>query len=137
MSKINRYVLFVDDDPDDLEILQSCCQELQLAEKARFVQSGNALFRFLSEIHVSGNLPSLIVLDMNMPEMNGEEILLKLKRNSRYKHIPVVFYSTGNGYYSNYLSLGAEAFYKKPNNYEQIRECVKEVFQRLVKNIAS
>ena len=137
MFRTNRYVLFVDDDPDDLEILQTCCRELQVSERARFVQSGNALFRFLSAIREADNFPSLIVLDMNMPEMNGEEVLLLLKRNARFTHIPVVFYSTGHGDYSNYLALGAEAFYKKPNNYQQVVESIQTFFQRLAKNITS
>jgi CheY-like chemotaxis protein len=131
MNSAASYVLFVDDDLDDQEIVMDCCHELQKEQQARFVNSGDELFRFLSTIKDTLDLPSLIVLDINMPGINGEEVLLLLKANSRYRHIPVVFYTTGSRFQTRYLELGADGFYHKPNNYYQLRECVRLFFQRL------
>jgi CheY-like chemotaxis protein len=131
MPHSTGYVLFVDDDSDDREILQDYCAEMQLTSRAHFVESGEALFSFLTSRRRTSDLPSLIVLDMNMPGMNGEEVLLLLKRDTLYRHIPVVFYSTGSRTQSRYKELGAEAFFNKPYNYHQIREDLATFFRRI------
>ena len=55
---------------------------------------GAVLFEILQRIHKHADLPDLILLDQNMPKINGLQALRMLKSNSRYAHIPVGIYST-------------------------------------------
>src|SRR6476661_8816873 len=94
MSATANYILFIDDDDDDRQLIQDCCEQLGVGLRARFLSSGEALLRFLSSLRDLDDYPSLIVLDINMPVMSGAETLLCLKRHPLYRHIPVVIHST-------------------------------------------
>ncbi len=130
MSESDRYIVFVDDDADDREIIGECCKELGVAANAYFLSSGEKLFSFLSQKQ-AGDFPSLIVLDFNMPVMNGAQVILRLKRDSRYQGIPVILFSTAIRSLEEVVSMGAEAFYQKPSDYPGIRKIVSSFFQRL------
>ena len=82
-------ILIVDDDPDDCELLQETLEEVGIAFTINVAHDGPAAFEFLKTLN--GNLPKLIILDVNMPMMNGVDFLSNL--NSLYS-IPVIMYTT-------------------------------------------
>lgn len=131
MSPVSRYILFVDDDEDDRDLILRCCEQLNKAEKARFLASGEELLRFLATLQSPEDYPALIVLDINMPGMGGETALLRLKAEPRYQHIPVIVYSTGDNSNNHYTGIGAEAFCQKPFSLEQWEQKTKAFFERL------
>ena len=78
-----------------------------------------------------GNLPDLIISDLNMPEMSGEEFLVYLKANDMFSHIPVLILSSVESS-SNRIRLfeeGAEDFILKPFNPEELRVRVKRILR--------
>ena len=131
MSTAPTYILFVDDDDDDRQLLQDCCEQLGLGLRARFLPSGEAVFWFLSTLSGFEAYPSLIVLDVNMPGMGGAETLLRLKRHSRYRQIPVVVHTTASYEPSQYTTLGADAFCSKACSYAQWKHNVASFFHRV------
>lgn len=60
------------------------------------VRNGQEALAFLSESKAQAHLPCLIILDINMPVMDGKETLSILKRTEGYKEIPVVVFTTSN-----------------------------------------
>ena len=92
MSEPLFQVLLIDDDVDDLEIVSSLL-ELQ-GIRTKCFDSGAKAFFYLQLIEDVSLRPGLIVLDYNMPRVNGEQILILLKNNKDIKDIPVVMYST-------------------------------------------
>ncbi|HEY1020790.1 MAG TPA: response regulator [Flavisolibacter sp.] len=131
MVKTAPYILFVDDDADDRELLQLCCEELFIAAKVQFVTGGEALFDFLRTLAEPERYPSLLVLDVNMPGVDGEEALLRLKRDPRYRSIPVVMLSTASQRPDYFTYIGADAFYTKPNQYLSLKRLVAALYERL------
>ncbi|HET7899036.1 MAG TPA: response regulator [Flavisolibacter sp.] len=131
MTTAEPYILFVDDDDDDREMIRLCCEELDMALHVRFLTSGEALFSFLAQLRDQQEYPSLLVLDVNMPRLGGEEVLVRLKADPLYKHLPVVMFSTSNCRDNYYLALGAEACYQKPNTYPELQQQVATFFRRL------
>ena len=131
MTAPNRFVIFVDDDEDDRFIMQECCKELSLSARTHFLSSGEELLRFLSSRTHSSDLPSLIVLDFNMPAMDGAEILLRLRRDKRFSNIPVVFFSTSSHNLEHYLTEGLDAVHQKPSGYAEIRKKISSFFEPL------
>lgn len=131
MVQATPYILFVDDDADDRDLILQCCKELHISEKVQFVTGGEALFDFLRTLDDPERYPSLLVLDVNMPGVSGEEALLRLKRERRYQHIPVVMLSTASPYSDPFPFMGADAFYTKPNHFQQLKTVVAALYERL------
>ena len=88
---MDRYVVYVDDDPDDRMIMEDAFLNIPDYELQIFT-NGNKLFDYLEE--EKENLPSLIILDVNMPFMSGIDVLRILRSNEQYKSIPVVMFTT-------------------------------------------
>ena len=86
------YILLIDDDPDDLEMLSTAFDEIGIRVKT-FESSLSALF-YLDLVSENNDLPSLIIMDYNMPKKNGYDVLKILKENSGTWGIPVLIYST-------------------------------------------
>lgn len=130
------YILFVDDDRDDVDLIQECCDKLGYAERARFAASAEELCSTLSTCRTADDLSSLIVLDVNLLQTDGAETLLRLKRYDRYRHIPVVIFSTGSRKKEAFLSLGAEAFYTKSVYFAAVVEQIGAPFSNGCNNLS-
>lgn len=88
-------ILWVDDDEEDAQLFRSAFDKVDGQCRLVQVEGGEEALTYLQE--QSGNrLPSIIVLDINMPLMNGRELLSELKTNIRFRGIPVVMVSTSN-----------------------------------------
>src|ERR1700744_6326241 len=83
-------ILLADDDPEDRMIMADTFKEINLSHIIHFVENGESILTYLDSIYTTYPLPSLIVLDLNMPRMNGTQTLKHLKSNERYKGIPVI-----------------------------------------------
>jgi DNA-binding NtrC family response regulator len=88
MSNPKRNILIVDDDEDDCIFLQESLYAVGLVDRVQYITEADEALRFLSETH---SLPALIILDVNMPKMNGMELLEIIKR--KYS-IPVILHTT-------------------------------------------
>lgn len=78
-----------------------------------------------------GNRPDLIILDIRMPEMNGDEFLIYLKKNGLYKDIPVVVLSgeESSDIRIKMLELGADDFILKPFNPMELKIRIRRVLK--------
>ena len=92
MIEPQPYILLIDDDEDDLEMFSSGLEKKGIKVKT-FDSSTKALF-YLSLMSGTSQLPSLIIMDYNMPKKNGLQVLLLIKDNADTKNIPVVMFST-------------------------------------------
>jgi CheY-like chemotaxis protein len=88
---MDRYVIYVDDDPDDRMIMEDAFLNIPDYE-LQIYPNGNKLLDYLADEH--NNLPSLIILDVNMPFLSGIDVLKLLRSNEPYKQIPVVMFTT-------------------------------------------
>jgi CheY-like chemotaxis protein len=87
----NGYFIYVDDDDEDIQLIKEAFADLTDHKLVTFYNSSE-LFLFLK---TAKHFPSLIILDINMPGLNGHETLRLLKEHARYSAIPVVLFSTG------------------------------------------
>jgi CheY-like chemotaxis protein len=112
------YILIIDDDEDDLEILASSLKLLGVHIK--IFNAGDKAIAYLNSKTVV--LPALIILDHNMPRINGEQVLLILKSNLITKDIPVIIYSTTNSpiFKNAIVDLGALDCFTKPSTYSEL-----------------
>jgi CheY-like chemotaxis protein len=106
-------ILLADDDADDRELTRLALREAKRDARLLTVGDGAELLDFLQQ---GDERPHLILLDLNMPRMNGHEALAKIKRDPKLRSIPVVILTTSTREedISTSYELGANSFMSKP-----------------------
>ena len=106
--------MLVEDDADDRYIMHLAFTELAYAEQVKVFNTGEDILRYLQSLPHSDLFPSLVVLDYNMPGMNGGEVLMRMKLDDGLRDIPVAMYSTGMRSLAGKLrNMGADYCFEK------------------------
>ncbi|KTD14579.1 two-component response regulator [Legionella gratiana] len=118
-------VLLIEDDQIDQRAVQRVFRQLKICNELIIKENGEEALKYLS----SYGKPCLIILDLNMPRMNGMEFLDALKKNRVYKNIPVIVFTTSNGAVEkrNAYDRGAVGYIVKPPDYKQFIEIFKAI----------
>ncbi len=125
----NRRTIFLaEDDIDDQEFLKEAIFSIDPATVVVTFTSGLKFIKSISELS-DVLLPTLIILDYNIPEVNGAEILEQLKGNKRYAAIPKIVWSTSDSelYRQSCLRHGASAYLVKPSSISGIQAMAKQM----------
>lgn len=120
-----KNIFIVDDDADDREIFMEALAEISPSIKCTVAKDGSEALELLTRN--SNGLPDVIFLDLNMPRMNGQECLIKIKKTKELSHIPVVIYTTSNSIHdvTRMKSLGATSFITKPTDFKILVNTLK------------
>jgi CheY-like chemotaxis protein len=123
-----KHILLGEDDIDDQEILQEVFSSIDSNLDLKFFNNGREVIQHLETID-EHQMPCLIVLDFNMPELNGAEILRLLGDNTRIQHIPKVIWSTSDApaYKAVCLELGALDYLVKPSRIHLLEETARHM----------
>lgn len=116
-----KQILLIEDDEDDQLFFKDAIDELHLSIALQIARHGAEAIQLLS---TSPHLPDLIIMDINMPAMDGMECLKRLKTNSRLQAIPVVIFTTSQNPADAHkaLSLGASHFEVKPPTFTLLKK---------------
>lgn len=125
MSSLNR-LLLVEDDVVDVMSMRRALRDLAITAPLTVAENGDRAIRLLREMRP---FPSLILLDLNMPGMNGLELLRLLKSDDSTRHIPVVVLTTSQELRDRMESfkLGAAGYIAKPESYDEFVEIVRTI----------
>ena len=125
-SPLFTCVFIADDDEDDRYLLARAFAEHSPECRLQFAQDGMALLDALSQTEVA---PALILLDLNMPRLNGFEALKVLRQHPLYQDTPIVMLTTSNehGDRQQASALGATDFITKPMNGAILGEIVDQL----------
>ena len=92
--QISNTVLLIDDDPDDLELLQEALRSIDQRHELLEARDGEEGLTRLHALKNKDELPCLIVLDLNMPKMDGKQTFMAIKSDQQLARIPVVIFSS-------------------------------------------
>jgi CheY-like chemotaxis protein len=123
-------ILYVDDDSDDCIFLKASVEDTGKEADVICATDGEDAVNYLNSVP-SDLLPSLIVLDLNMPRWDGRRTLSYLKSHPLLAAIPVVILSTSENEKEklNCQQLGAISYHKKPHCYEEYKGIVANFFE--------
>jgi CheY-like chemotaxis protein len=121
-----KLILIGEDDIDDEELLKELFSSVDNSFSLHFVENGRQLIEQLNTFP-DNQLPCLIILDYNMPELNGANILKELKDQQRYKQIPKIIWSTSQteSYKKKCLELGADDYIIKPSRVNELLDTIR------------
>jgi len=134
-SKISsgQSILIVEDSEDDYEATLRAFQKINLRNPVHWCSSGQAALDFLNRHgdYNSGNAarPGLILLDLNMPGMDGRKTLQLIKENTALKCIPVIILTTSSDErdVESCYQLGANTYVQKPVSFDGLIEAIKRL----------
>ena len=143
-DSVKHSILYADDDPDDLAIVQDAFEKY--AENIELVTAydGVEAIQYLKSLSPIEPAPCLIILDINMPRLSGKEALKELRTMERFKHIPVVMFTTSalpdDREFARKYNAG---FITKPLDFRQItiiadtfvEHCTDEIKRKIIKKI--
>ena len=121
-------ILLAEDDLDDQELFADALSEIDSSIHLISFTSGRKILSHLQHLQDS-DMPELIILDYNIPEINGAEILRKLEEDRRYDPMVKVVWSTSNSptYQNSCLGMGAKAYFVKPSNISALNQMVRQM----------
>jgi CheY-like chemotaxis protein len=125
-------ILYAEDDPEDRMLVEDALRESRLANELHFVEDGEELMDCLKRrgkyAELDGApLPGLVLLDLNMPKMDGREALREIKANPNLRRIPIVVLTTSKAEEDILRSydLGVNSFIIKPVTFESLVDIVR------------
>jgi CheY-like chemotaxis protein len=123
----SKIVLYADDDLDDKEWVNEACKKANSSLELKFVQNGKEVLKYLESS--PPEIPALIVLDLNMPELDGKQTLKALKTHPSFQKIPVAVVTTSSSMIDREVChrLGASIFLTKPDSYIEWQEIVRKL----------
>ena len=131
---MHKEILLVEDNPDDVELTRIAFREAKIANSLVVVNDGaEALdYLFARGAHADRNpaeLPSIVLLDLNLPKVDGREVLQAIRGNEATKTLPVVVLTTSAEPFDVETSyaLGVNSYIQKPVDFEQFVWAVKQV----------
>ncbi len=130
----NKIILLIEDNPDDVKMTLRALKKANIMNEVVVLKDGvEALDYLFGEGKYAGRdtavRPQVILLDLNMPRMNGIEVLQKMRADERTRLLPVVVLTTSNEDADRIESyrLGANSYVRKPVDFDQFAKAVQQL----------
>jgi two-component system, chemotaxis family, response regulator Rcp1 len=130
-SQITREVLLVEDNPGDVRLAREAFRDANKHIRLHLASDGLEAMAYLLRqgIHINAPRPDLILLDLNVPKMDGREVLARIKADESLKMIPTIVLSSSETDADVLISyqLQANCYLKKPAKWDAFDDLVKSV----------
>ncbi len=133
----SKVILLVEDNEDDIDLTLRAFKKANVAAKVEVVRDGVEALEHL--FGASASLPDLVLLDLNLPRVDGFEVLRRIRSEERTRLLPVVILTSSNeetdlvrGY-----TGGANSYVRKPVDYSEFIEAARQLsLYWLLRNVA-
>jgi CheY-like chemotaxis protein len=124
-------VLLVEDDPGDVLMTQEAFEDYKIANKLNVVTNGEDALAYLRKqgAFADAATPDLVLLDLNLPRVDGREVLREVKSDPALRRIPIVVLTTSGAEEDVLASydLHANAFVRKPVDFDQFVSAIRAI----------
>jgi CheY-like chemotaxis protein len=129
------YILIVDDDDDDVFLMKSALKRIGWGAGAHIqcgrVDNGLDALALLSRKDMISDLPAAVILDINMPKLDGVGVLRALRHSLGLRHLPIFVLTTTatETVHCAAMDLGATRIFVKPNTMSELTKIVREILE--------
>ena len=129
MSSQPVVVIMIEDAPGHARLIEKNIRRAGVNNEIRHFESGTAALRHVFQPEVRDNGPLLVLLDLNLPDMSGTDILEKLKADEKLKRAPVVVLTTTDDQreIQRCYALGCNVYITKPVEYETFSQAIRQL----------
>lgn len=122
--------MYVDDDRDDQELLTDAIHTCNAELTVDLADNGLVAMDYLNRSKEQNNLPCLIVLDLNMPYLDGNEVFTRIKNDDSLKNVPVIIFSSSEKLADKqwFAEQGTE-FITKPHNLTYLKSVAGHIVE--------
>jgi CheY-like chemotaxis protein len=137
-------VVYADDDPDDLDLVQDAFAQYSKNVEVLTFMDGSQVLSYLERLSNYDPSPCLIILDINMPIINGKEALIRIREMNRYKSVPVVLFTTSSlpmdesfasRYHAGFVTKPIEAKQMEIITDQFINHCSEEIQRNIRREV--
>ena len=128
---MKKWILLVEDSADDVELTRLALEENKIANTVVVARDGEEAINALSTESIAGygERPALILLDLNLPKVDGIQVLRHIRTNERTRLVPVVILTSSEeerGLIESY-KLGANSYVRKPVDFAEFLDAMKHL----------
>jgi CheY-like chemotaxis protein len=122
-------IIMIEDDEGHARLIERNIRRAGVNNEIKHFVSGTAALEFLFTPAALGNGPFLVLLDLNLPDMTGTDILAKIKSNERLRRAPVVVLTTTDDKteIQRCYDLGCNVYITKPVDYETFAQAIRQL----------
>ncbi|WP_227013682.1 response regulator [Paenibacillus psychroresistens] len=124
-------ILLVEDNPGDIRLIVEVLKDGKIKNNLSVVEDGEQALAYLLRegIYTDAIVPDIILLDLNLPKINGTEVLAEIKKHPLLKHIPVIILTTSEAEQDilRAYDLHANCYITKPVNLDQFLNVVRSI----------
>jgi CheY-like chemotaxis protein len=119
-------ILYAEDDLDDLFMIRQAFEQFDGSTQILHANDGFEALEQLKKAKENQQLPCLIILDINMPGMNGREALIRIRQSDHFKEIPVVLFTTSSSELDKaFAKKWASEFITKPLVFSELEDLAR------------
>jgi CheY-like chemotaxis protein len=126
----DKIILYVDDDIDDIEIWKDIFTNFSNAPQFDTLNSGESALEHLAAIKEDQKRLCFLLVDMNMPKMDGKKLVEIIKQDKEFQEIPIAFVSTSMNPRDEEMALNLGVlYYRKPSSMEGLQQLASEIIE--------
>ncbi len=121
MTQPKQRVFIVDDNPADIELTRLAFEEGKVPVSFEVADNGSEAVEFIRAIAAAKrDKPDLVILDLNLPRLNGSEVLAFARKQNQLRDLPIVMLTSSNAHNDRIrcMALGATEYLVKPDRFE-------------------
>lgn len=125
----NHPIILVEDNPVDVDLTLRAFKKQNLINPIVVARDGEEALTIIKNWEEEKALPTLILLDLQLPRVNGLEVLKEIKSHPRFKTIPIVVLTTSSDQtdVKTAYELGANSYIEKPVDFDKFMEVVAQI----------
>ncbi|MGE5520751.1 MAG: response regulator [Candidatus Dadabacteria bacterium] len=129
MNHSLTYIIHVDDDNEDVELFKETVELLDPDISIKAFAEADVALNFIEQPELKVK-PSLFVLDINMPRIDGKSLLRSIRKQPSLCHTPVVFFTTSSSHFDRDFALSNDVtFIQKPSSYSELKQAVNRILE--------
>jgi two-component system response regulator len=130
-----NYILLVEDNPDDELLALRAFKRSKITHRVEVARDGSEAVDYLFRIEPEGNLPKVVLLDLQLPKMSGLDVLKAIREYPRTKFLPVVVLTSSDEQQdvTDSYRLGANSYIRKPVDFTQFADSMRQLVSYWIK----